>query len=266
MYGLHSSQQLLSKTNSSSRGDYFESAISLKDFIDITLMSEYQDMAINEPSGLLMSEARADLKNRYPTTQVFINPVGDWSRQLLQDVQEQKQLRACWVRGPYKSPYSIAQNFSHLVLTASGIGITPALGVMGQYAGNSRTKILIWLVRDADMLKFFAPLIQDAHLAVVFYTGKEKLKWQDVRKITSNGNIFIQQSRPESLTDTIGGVMVQFENHLNLSNAKTVKDLALRNRTAWCILYCGGSIRIRDDLRNYSKSTRVQFECEMFDW
>ncbi len=245
----------------------FEQKATLKEFIHDILKSEYKDEAINAETAVLMDEARDDLNNRYQTTQVFINPAGDWSRGVLKDVQKQKQLRACWVRGPFKSPYSIAQNFSHLVLTASGIGITPALGVMGQYPGFSRTKILIWLVRDATKLKFFAPLIaEDAHLAVIFYTGKQKLKSSELYGITSTGNIFIQQSRPKNLRDTIGDVIVQFENHLNVSNAKTVGDIALRNRMAWCIFYCGHAIQIRDDLRKYSKSSGIEFEYEMFDW
>ena len=179
----------------------------------------------------------------------------------MNELENQRQLRACWVRGPYNSPYFVAQSFSHLVLTASGIGITPALGVMGQYPGYSRTKILLWSTRDADMLKFFAPLITDAHLAVIFYTGKVKLTDEEMKKIRSHGNIYIQQSRPKSLPTTIETIIVEFENHLNLSSAESINDLDEVQKASWCVLYCGGSFRISDS----SKESRVGFECELFD-
>lgn len=239
---------------------------SLEHFIRLVLRSDFEGEAIDAPKSLLVEEAREDLSNMYQTTQVFINPVGDWSKGLVKDVKEQKQLRACWVRGPYTSPYFVAMEFSHLILTASGIGITPALGVMGQYPGFSRTKILVWSTRDKNMLKFFAPLIKDAHLAVVFYTGKEKLSESEVKKICSFGNIYIQQSRPDSLPDTIATIIVQFNNFLNVTDAEKIEEIDTICLASWCIFYCGGSKRIRDDLQDLSKKSRVNFEYEMFDW
>lgn len=239
---------------------------SLKEFIALSLNTSIETDAIDAPVSLMVEEARQDLTNKFDTTQVFIHPVGSWTKGLLEDVQNQKQLRACWVRGPYKSPYFIAQEFSHLVLTASGIGITPALGVMGQYPGFSRTKILVWSTRDKNMLKFFAPLIRDAHLAVIFYTGKEKLSHREEIGICSHGNIYVQQSRPKSLPETIGSIIVQFENNLNDCFARSIEDIDRINKASWCILYCGGSFRIRDDLQAYSKKNHVSFHCELFDW
>ena len=154
-----------------------------------------------------------------------------------------------------------------MILTASGIGITPALGVMGQYPGFSRTKILVWTTRDKNMLKFFAPLIKDAHLAVIFYTGKDKLSQGEEDRIRSNGgNMFILQSRPKSFPETIGSIIVQFENHLNVSSAASIDDIDDRNKASWCVLYCGGSLRIKNDLKEYSKKNYVGFQCELFDW
>merc|ERR1711908_21742 len=106
-------------------------------------------------------------------TQVFISPSGDWTELVSREVKDKNQLRSCWVRGPYASPYTIASNFNHLVLVASGIGITPALGVMGQFPGYSRSKFLVWTTRCPYMLKYFAPLLNDAHIAAVYYTGKD---------------------------------------------------------------------------------------------
>jgi len=268
--GLRNVQGSISKHQAASSSATLDEplGLSLDAFIRLVLLSDFVSEAIDAPSRLLVEEAREDLSNinRYPTTQVFMCPVGDWTKGLLKDIHEQKQLRACWVRGPYTSPYFVAREFSHLILTASGIGITPALGVMEQYPGFSRTKILVWSTRDANMLKFFAPLIKDAHLAVVFYTGKVKLRPEEVLKISSQGNIYIQQSRPESLPGTIGSIIVQFENFLNLTVAKSIEEVDTRNKASWCVFYCGGSARIKDDLSTFSRKSKVSFEYEMFDW
>jgi hypothetical protein len=245
-----------------------ENDMTLEKYIDkILSFPDFVSEAIDAPkTSLMKEEAREQFHDKFQTTQVFICPVGDWSKGLGQDLIDQKQLRACWVRGPYTSPYSVVQDFSHLVLTASGIGITPALGVMGQYPGFTRTKILVWSTRDANMLKFFAPLIKDAHLAVVFYTGKQELSYNEIDTICSYGNIFIQQSRPASLPATIESIIVEFENHLHCSTVTSLTEIESLKKAAWCVLYCGGSIRIRDDLQDFATKNRVGFECELFDW
>ena len=88
----------------------------------------------------------------YSTTQIFVMPVGDWSRAhtvtrsplhsgrhsshsahcpdcragdwsraLSSAVQENEAVtRSCWVRGPFTSPYSISSAYSNLLLIASG--------------------------------------------------------------------------------------------------------------------------------------------------
>ena len=231
---------------------------------------ELESLHGNDLKGSLttrfVEEAREDLHKKYETIQVFICPAGDWTKRVMKELASQKQLRACWVRGPYTSPYSVAQDFSHLALIATGIGITSALGVLGQYPGFSRTKIFIWSTRDADLLRFFAPLIKDAHLAVIFYTGKEKLSPDEIIKLSSHGNIYIQQSRPKSLTDTIEMIVVEFENNLNNSMGGSLREFEAINKAAWCLFYCGGSTRIRDELKDFSKKNGVGFESELFDW
>lgn len=242
------------------------SLLSLTDFMRSTLDDEFEQ---RDPfnSSIIREEARESIHNQYDTTQVFITPVGDWSNNLMQELEDQQQKRACWVRGPYTSPYSVASNFSHLVLTATGIGITPALGVLGQYPGLSRTKILVWSVRDKSMLKFFAPLITDSHLAVVYYTGSEKLSNKEVIKICSHGNIFLQQSRPkDGFSGTVESVVIEFENHINLSAAETLREIQMVRKAAWCVLYCGGSKGIKNELKEFSKRNGVGFEAELFNW
>lgn len=65
----------------------------------------------------LKEKARVNRFKTYDITQLYICPLGDWSKNLIKTIEEQKQLWcACWVRGLFASPFSIAQNFSHLVL------------------------------------------------------------------------------------------------------------------------------------------------------
>lgn len=256
VHGLHSCNTLMGA----------EGGMSLGNFIKSVLLSDFGSETINHISSPIVEEAREDLRNRSETTQVFIHPAGDWSKGLVEELRRQRQLRACWVRGPYTSPYSAVQSFSHIILTASGIGITPALGVMGQYPGFSRTKILVWTTRDKNMLKFFAPLVSDAHLAVIFYTGKEKLDEEEVGKIRSHGNIYLQQSRPHSLPEIIEYVIVEFENHLHLTFNDNLNMVDLSYKASWCVLYCGGSHRMKDELETFSKTNGVSFKYELFDW
>ena len=239
---------------------------SLEDFLAETL-----DRPLVEEDLLTLKEAREDVNNAYKTTQVFIQAAGDWSNGLNRDLKEGKQKRACWVRGPYISPYFVAKEFSHLLLTATGIGITPALGVLGQYPGNARTKILVWFVRSEDMLKFFAPLLKSAHLVLIYYTGKEKLTSGELKGLRDhgNGNIYIQQSRP-NIVAVLTSVIVHLENQVGffgeLDAMSSLQQIDLSARKAWCVLYCGGSIKIKDMIKQFTKDAGVGWQCELFDW
>jgi hypothetical protein len=87
----------------------------------------------------------------YETTQIFVAPIGDWSKSLSETVKRNEHLtRSCWVRGPFTSPYSISNSFANLICFASGIGITPALGVLSQYKGD-RNCIIVRVTRRAHL-------------------------------------------------------------------------------------------------------------------
>ena len=119
------------------------------------------------------------------------------------------------------------------------------------------------------MLQFFAPLLKDAHLAVIFYTGKEeKLTPTELMTIRSYGNIFIQESRPSSLTGTIGSLITMFENEMNVDSAvaASVMDVEKSHRNAWCVLYCGGNKNIRDQIKAFAKDKDLCYQSELFDW
>lgn len=252
--------------------------VELEDFIKDILDQPVFDADEEENQGRFIQEAaRKDLTKQYKTTQIFVVPAGDWSTGLSADINANNHGRTCWVTGPFTSPYTIAANFSHHVLMASGIGITPSLGVMGQFPDSSRTKILVWLVRSRGMLKFFGPLLGDAHLACVFYTGKEKLASSEVRSICKYGNIFLKQARPKSLTRTIETIIATFEQELHgtlgmnslrgTGHDKTqIKNVTRARRAAWCILYCGGSVKMKDMLKDFAKKTGTGWDSELFDW
>ena len=242
----------------------------LQDFVRIVLEKPFE---ADDHHKFIVNAARDDLTKKYQTTQIFVAPAGNWSKGVSSDVALERHGRSCWARGPYTSPYFIATDFSNLILMASGIGITPALGVIGQYPEFSRTKILIWSIRSRNMLKFYTPLMSDAHLAVVFYTGKEKLTTAEISSMSTYGNIFIQQSRPKSLAGTIESIIVQFEEHLGFgdkshhgASAIQIEKKDRARRAAWCVLYCGGSTRIRDELYEYTQKAGTGWECELFDW
>jgi nicotinamidase-related amidase len=229
------------------------------------------DSPNNTVKSLIKDEARQESRSQYTTTQVFIAPVGDWTKEVYDEVYHQRQLRHCWVKGPFVSPYSVVSKFSHLVLVASGIGITPALGVMGNYKGSSRTKVLVWTTRCPKMIKFFAPLLEDAAMAIIYYTGKEKFSAAELKRLTQGRNIYIQQSRPDNVTRTVGTVISSISSEemagvVDEWPANSVLDIPRKMRQQWCILYCGGSTKIHDMLSDYSKEVDVQFHTEMFDW
>ena len=183
-----------------------------------------------------IDEAARKGLDTFDTTQIFVMPAGDWTRALSRAVEKRLQRRACWVCGPFVSPYAAAKDFSQLLLFASGIGITPALGVMGQYPESTRMKFLIWSTRSAPLLKFFAPLLGDAQLCLVFYTGKPKLSKAELVTIESHGHIIISQQRPD-LEQLLEQVVRGYEkNEAGISRASDLNLATLDRHTmaSWC--------------------------------
>jgi len=131
------------------------------------------------------------------TTQIFVKPAGDWSNALSDAIQRGENVtRSCWVRGPFISPYSISASYSNIVLVASGIGITPALGVLDQF-GSDRTCIVVWMLRSEELLSFFAPMIHTATSVVVYYTNPKRLSDETVRLLSTKPNVVIHNGRTD---------------------------------------------------------------------
>ena len=204
----------------------------------------------------------------YETTQVFIMPAGDWTKRVSKAVLElgSRRHRSCWIRGPYTSPFTIAHDFSQLILFASGIGITPSLGVLGQYSGRRRVKFLIWATRSPSMLKFFAPLIGDAQVTTVYYTGKIHLSDAEIAEIQSHGQIFVHQRRP-NLVECFERTIVAFESAaLGDDRVTQASQIDAKIRATWCALYCGGSPAIQNELTKAARKFGVGWQAELFDW
>jgi hypothetical protein len=51
--------------------------------------------------------------------------------------------------------------------------------------------------------QLFAPLLTDAAMAIIYYTGEEKLSDAEIKRLTGSKNIYIQQSRPSDITETV---------------------------------------------------------------
>lgn len=108
-------------------------------------------------------------------------------------------------------------------------------------------------------------------MAIIYYTGKEKLTPAEKRGLEaeSNGNIIIlgREDRPKggfvdvSTTIILNTVGLMYEEHFD-----NMSQLPLKARNQWCILYCGGSKKIKEDFIEYSKKTSVKFEVEQFNW
>ena len=108
---------------------------------------------------------------------VCMAAVGDWTKAVHANL-ERPSSRPAWIYGPFPSPFTAAVNFDNLIAIASGIGITPTLGLIVPL-GKTRRINLIWMCRDADLIEFYLDNLRfnrdDDAWTFVFYTGKRDL-------------------------------------------------------------------------------------------
>jgi len=111
-------------------------------------------------------------------TCISIAAAGGWTRKL-HAVTERETHRSVWVQGQFPSPFNQATSFDNLILVASGIGITPCLGIINRL-GLERSTNLIWICRDASLLEFYLNRVKfwGSGMNVIYYTGKRKLGLQ----------------------------------------------------------------------------------------
>lgn len=53
---------------------------------------------------------------------------------------------------------------------------------------------------------------------------------------------------------------------MHSSVAESIHEIDSIKRASWCVLYCGGSFKIRDDLGGFAKKHNMGFQSELFDW
>ena len=109
-------------------------------------------------------------------------------------------------------------------------------------------------------------------MVVIYYTGKEKLTDTEVTSVCSHGSIYLQQSRAVSLVTTISQIILELErrehslSNMNRCKIGVLKDIDIRKRAAWCVLYCGGSKSIKNELKMFTLKNEIGWESELFDW
>ena len=93
---------------------------------------------------------------------------------------------------------------------SSGIGITPALSVIGAHK-HSRRINLIWAVRNRDLLEFFLDHLYLDHQGwnLIFYTGREELNMASLN-VHANTNVCIISGRP-NLHEVIPAIIFGIE-------------------------------------------------------
>lgn len=139
-------------------------------------------------------------------TMLCLESSGDWTKELHRKIKA-PCLRPLYVLGPYKSPFSdAAVTTSNAIAVASGIGITPTLSLVLNYAGKKRINV-VWACRDPGLVeyilhKFDMGAITKKSYAFIFYTGTRELALPKNLPM----NIFIFMSRPH-LEYTITGIV-----------------------------------------------------------
>eukprot|EP00577_Skeletonema_sp_RCC1716_P010312 CAMPEP_0113408760 /NCGR_PEP_ID=MMETSP0013_2-20120614/20780_1 /TAXON_ID=2843 ORGANISM="Skeletonema costatum, Strain 1716" /NCGR_SAMPLE_ID=MMETSP0013_2 /ASSEMBLY_ACC=CAM_ASM_000158 /LENGTH=835 /DNA_ID=CAMNT_0000294821 /DNA_START=79 /DNA_END=2586 /DNA_ORIENTATION=- /assembly_acc=CAM_ASM_000158 len=139
-------------------------------------------------------------------TMLCIESSGDWTKELHRKIKV-PCLRPLYVLGPYKSPFSdAAVTTSNAIAVASGIGITPTLSLVLNYAGKKRINV-VWACRDPGLVEYILHKIDIGAItkksyAFIFYTGTRELALP--KDLPSN--IFIFTGRPH-LEHTITGIV-----------------------------------------------------------
>lgn len=148
--------------------------------------------------------------SRKDHTMLCIGVNGDWTQEM-HDRVTAPCLRSVYVLGPFRSEFSDkAGNTTNALAIASGIGITPTLSLVLNYAGQKRVNI-IWMCRDPGLVEYFLhkvdiEAVTKNAFAFIFYTGKRDLVLPKHLPL----NIFIFRSRPK-LEETISGIVSAIE-------------------------------------------------------
>ncbi len=143
-------------------------------------------------------------------TMLCIGASGDWTKELHRKIHV-PSYKSLYVLGPYLSEFSDkAVTTSNAITVASGIGITPTLSLMLNYAGKKRVNI-IWMCRDAGLVEYILHKVNIEEItknsyAFIYYTGKRELALPKNLPV----NLFIFNTRPK-LEESIAGIITSIE-------------------------------------------------------
>ena len=161
-------------------------------------------------------------------TMLCIGANGDWTKELYEKIKI-PSYRSFYVLGPYLSEFSDrAVTTSNAIAVASGIGITPTLSLMMNYAGKKRINI-IWMCRDAGLVEYVLHRFQiEAVLknsyAFMYYTGKRELALPKNLPV----NLFVFKCRPK-LEDSIKDIITSIESGEDLPEELHESQLKIAN-------------------------------------
>lgn len=143
-------------------------------------------------------------------TMLCIGASGDWTKKL-HDLIHVPCYKSLYVLGPYLSEFSDkAVTTSNAIAVASGIGITPTLSLMLNYAGKKRINI-IWMCRDAGLVEYILHKVNIEEItknsyAFIYYTGKRELALPKNLPV----NLFVFNTRPK-LEESIAGIITSIQ-------------------------------------------------------
>lgn len=135
---------------------------------------------------------------------ICISKCGDWTEALMKQITTPIH-KPAFVVGPFLSPFSSpAMDSENLVAVASGIGVTPAISLIKQYASTHRRLNLVWICRDAGLVEHFLANVDFGGYGytLIYYTGKREIVLTD----DLPPNVFIFNGRP-NLDRTISGII-----------------------------------------------------------
>eukprot|EP00984_Skeletonema_dohrnii_P013964 scaffold5849_cov120-Skeletonema_dohrnii-CCMP3373.AAC.1 len=161
-------------------------------------------------------------------TMLCIGASGDWTKELHKKIKV-PSFKSLYVQGPYLSEFSDkAVTTSNAIAVASGIGITPTLSLMLNYAGKKRVNI-IWMCRDAGLVEYILhkvdiEVITKNSYAFIYYTGKRELALPKNLPV----NLFIFTCRPK-LEETITGIITSIHSGEDLPEELYASQLEIAN-------------------------------------
>lgn len=129
---------------------------------------------------------------------------------------------------------SLQVTTSNAIAVASGIGITPTLSLVLNYAGKKRINV-VWMCRDPGLVEYILHKVDIGAItrnsfAFIFYTGTRELALPKHLPI----NIFIFKSRPD-LENTVSGIVTAIHSGEGLpeemyQNQKKIAEVPFRKR------------------------------------